>query len=273
MFDQDGRPKAQDYSIDFSALEFVEPSGVTSLANAVEFSHSLNCGVQFIGMNTSSLPIEYLDDSGFFQIYMGKPLRPSAFIRVTTVPIQRVAHSQSHFWLENKFLEWMSARLSMPKATLASIQTCMKEIFNNIKDHSGNDIGCIFIQHFPINKKIVIAISDFGIGIPTTIRRISPLLNDAEAIRHASEDGITSKSTFGNAGIGLAFLIRNVVEKNNGRVHISSGLGKLSCRMRSDGLVRRPWSGSSFYPGTLIELTLKTDAIVADDTEQEELTW
>ncbi len=53
-------------AIDFTRLRFIEPAGVASLANAVEYALLRTCEVTFTGTNPVSAAIAYLDDSGFF---------------------------------------------------------------------------------------------------------------------------------------------------------------------------------------------------------------
>lgn len=273
MFTSSGELLASSFELDFTSLGFIEPAGVASLANAVEYAMVRGCSVKFEVGEGYSAPISYLDDSGFFRQYRGRPLSPAASLRGTTAPLARIAHADSHFWIETSFGGWLAAQMGLPAAAMASIHTCMKEIFNNIENHSGIRIGCIHMQHFPNKSEIIIAVSDFGVGIPVAIRRKFPGLDDAEAIHHASQPGVTSGSTLRNQGVGLDLLITLVVGTNKGSVHIHSGHGKLACKIVSNGHVRKPWQTAAYYPGTMIEIRLNTDTFVPDDLERESLEW
>ncbi|WP_367159934.1 hypothetical protein ABUE34_12890 [Kozakia baliensis] len=273
IFLPNGHLYAENYLFDFKALTFIEPSGVVSLSNAVDFINNTGRKVSFLGINDASQPIRYLDDSGFFKLYLGTPRRSGAGLRSTTVPLQRVEWGNSHFWLDSNFLSWMGRQLGMNARSLSGVKTCLSEIFNNIKDHSGLNIGSIYIQHFPRKHKITICIADFGYGIPFTIRRkFSCFEKDCDAILHASKDAVTSQSVPGNRGAGLDFLIRNVVDIHKGNIYIASGYGKLNCVPHPNGAYRWGDEVSGFYPGTLIEIDLNTGTIVADE-EEEDMEW
>ena len=275
MYDDLGLLSDNEYVFNFKDLTFIEPSGVVSLANCAEFLNLNGKKTYFSGHDHGRACIDYLDDSGFFELYLSKKLRSCAHVRSTTVPLQRVAWDYSHFWLDNKFLTWLSSRLNMPERSLSSIKTCLSEVFNNIRDHSGQNIGCIYMQHFPKKNEIVISISDFGVGIPNTIRRMYPNKNiDAEAIKLATQDTYTSQSVRGNRGAGLDILIRNVVDINRGRIYVASAFGNLLCYPTEGEANRHPRQMQGYYPGTLIEVRLKTDTIVADEDEDEdEFQW
>ena len=274
MFTPTGQLRYPSFEIDFSNLAFIEPPGVVSLANAIEFAQHHECPVTLRIPGMSSAAVSYLDDSGIFKLYAGKSLNQMASLRGTTAPFQRVSHSESHHWLEKKFSYWLANRMGVETESLGSMQACMREIFNNIENHSGLKIGCTHMQHFPTSNEVVIAISDFGVGIPSTIRSKFPdYTDDAQAILHASQDGVTAGTTPRNRGIGLNLLIDLVVGTNRGRVHIYSGHGRLACRTGSVGELRKPWTAPSFYPGTMVEIRLNTTTFRPDDVEREALQW
>lgn len=106
----------------------------------------------------------------------------------------------------------------------STIRMCFGEIFNNINDHSKLDIGCVFAQHFPKMNKITISISDFGVGIPSKIKKLSEYssLNDSEALEKALEEGVTTMSVPNNRGAGLGIFIQNAVVNMSGEVYIYS---------------------------------------------------
>src|SRR5690606_26789301 len=159
--------------------------------------------------------------------------------RPTTLPLMLVAYEESYQWLE-RFTFWLSNQIGITTESLVNIRMCVGEIFNNINDHAREKIGCIFAQHYPKRKEIKIAISDFGIGIPDNIRRISPSLQDHEAIEMASNEGVTSKTSPRNLGAGLHTLIENVVNDNGGSVYIHSNYGILSCVRGHNGVTKIP---------------------------------
>ena len=273
MFTADGNPVSPAYELDFSSLRFIETTGVASLANAIDYATSKNCRVAFVGLDPVTAPIAYLDDSGFFLAYLGASLREGASLRSSTAPMQRVAHAESYFWIENRFAHWLARQLLCESAELASVHACMKEIFNNIDNHSGERVGCAVMQHFPNRNEVVIAVADFGVGIPTAIRRTEAVSDDGDALLKASTLGVTSRSTRGNQGIGLDHIIRVIANTNKGRVRIRSGRGMLRCGPGGQGEERTSGVTEAFYPGTMVEIRLDTNKIVLDPVERESLEW
>lgn len=276
VVDEDGKPRSQTMIFDFSELEFILPAGVTSLGNAFEWLIKRDVEVHI--KNPESIgakkhcPIKYLDDSDFFERYIGQKLRPNAQVRTTTMPLQRVAYDYSVGWLGSTFTPWMSRELSVQNDALANINLCLGEIFNNIRDHSKEKIGCIYAQHFPKRHELVFSISDFGVGIPYNIRKKKPGITDAEALVLAITEGYTTQTTPRNLGAGLHTLISNVVKDNNGSVYIHSGYGILEVTPEGGTRTR---TSKGYYPGTFLDVNLDTKQIQNEDqiNQEEEFAW
>lgn len=257
---------------DFSYLSFIEPVGVTILGNLAQWLLKRNVSVTFRYPTNYPQAISYLDDSTFFEIYTGQKINQNASQRGTTIPLQLVTYQDSYQWLDNKLVTWLASRLNLTRASLGDIKVCFQEIFNNINDHSKENIGCFFAQHYPNKNTVNIAISDFGIGIPSNVQKIFPGMTDSLAIQKATEQGFSTKSTPGNRGAGLDVLIRNVVKNNQGWVYIHSNHGILECKLgQNNNIVLEPSNIGGFYPGTLFEIVLRTDTI--EHLEEEEFEW
>lgn len=277
VIDENMNPKDQEFIFNFSNVKFIEPAGVAILSNVIEWLHRRKVKVIFSYPNNTHIAptnvISYLDDSMFFNHYLGKCLTPHAGVRSTTVPLKLVAYDESVSWLKNNFLPWLSDRLSIPVSSLANIDSGFGEIFNNIRDHAEERIGCIYAQHYPGKDQIKICISDFGVGIPTTIRRVYPDCSDGDALRIAIKEGISSKSTPRNRGAGLKTLVHNIVLNYGGLVQIRSYSGILSLRQNDLGELGEHFEEANHkYPGTFIELTLDTTQFSELD-EEEEFEW
>jgi anti-sigma regulatory factor (Ser/Thr protein kinase) len=260
-------------TIDFSNLQFISPVGVTYLSNLINWLEHHGCEVTISYDDENRPALRYLDDSLFFYMHARQKLKPASTPRSTTQPLQKITHEKSHAWLDQHLIPWISLRIGYTRASLLVFQTCMAEIFNNIKDHSALDIGCIFVQHFPNLEKVSISIADFGNGIPNTVRNINPDLDDFAAIMQAVQLGFTSGSLPTNRGIGLDYLLQSVVLHNRGEITIFSLNGAVRF-VNSGGSIRGinlPSIG--FCPGTTIDICLRTDTIVQIDDEEEELEW
>jgi anti-sigma regulatory factor (Ser/Thr protein kinase) len=168
---------------------------------------------------------------------------------------------------------WLAKRLQVSTASLAEFKTCIREIFNNIEDHSTERIGCAHIQWFPNEQRIRMSVSDFGIGIPSEIRRVYPDKDDGEAIALAIQEGISSKRGGRNRGAGLSYLVDNVVRRNQGQLRIFSNHGQLTCSPTEHSVETNTRLSPGYYPGTLISILLRTDRIEPVEEDRESLEW
>jgi anti-sigma regulatory factor (Ser/Thr protein kinase) len=220
--------------------------------------------------------VEYLDDFGFFKHYGGESLRPHAALRRTTVPIERVQSQQIFAYLENQLMPWIAERVGLAQESLATVKTCFEEIFHNIDDHSEVKLGSVFAQFFPSKDHIHVAISDYGVGIPTVVRRKVPGISDPAAIRKACEEGFSTKTNVQNRGAGLPTLIKYVTLRNQGNVLLASGKGELAATSQyGTTRIRARSVRDGIYPGTLVKVILRTDTFeaMAEDVKAEEFQW
>lgn len=281
IIDDNFKPKDKKIELDFSSLKWIEPSGVTVLSNLVLWLDAHDVDVILwvpdkipTGKNC---PIKYLDDSQFFYLHTSnnQSILNTSKLRPTTLALQWVTSDISYQWVDNKFAYWLSGRLGVNVNTLGTIKMCILEILNNIRDHAKENVGCIFAQHYPAENCIRINISDFGVGIPNTIRRVMPNISDDQALRLAIKEGFTSQSLPSNRGAGLHTLLENIVISNGGSVKIHSNHGILTCFKAKNGdIATLSKLEKRHYPGTFIEIELKTDSIdMIQDEYEEEFVW
>ena len=267
-------PEASRVEIHFGTLRFVEPVGVTVLANTVEWLrlHGVDPELVVPPETEDADPIRYLDDAGFFERYLGYRLSGKSSLRPTTRPLSFIKPAASYDWIQNKLLTWLAGSLDVPPGALGLVGIGLGEVFNNVRDHSGVQGGCVFAQHYPTQRRVHIAVSDFGVGIPTTIRRKLPDLDDASAILKATEEGYSTYSVPNNLGAGLHSILTQVALANGGTVRIWSGNGVLDASSPDGHVVRTPSTGSTVYPGTLLQLEFRTDTFDAED-DDDTLDW
>src|SRR3989338_5658544 len=96
--DENGEPKSRNVVLDFKNLGFIEPVGVVVLSNLIEYLHRKNTVCAFTSL-TLTKPVIYLDDSGFFQRYLGKSIREHAAVRIGTLPLTLVANPEAIVFL------------------------------------------------------------------------------------------------------------------------------------------------------------------------------
>lgn len=278
VIDSDMIPKDSEIKFNFNNLNFIEPSGVTILSNLIEWLRQKGVQVIFTypedTITNPTKGIKYLDDSMFFQHYLDKCLTQHAEVRSTTMPLKLIDYDESYQWIDFRFIPWLSERLLISPHSLTDIKVSVGEIFNNIRDHAGEKTGCIFAQHYPNKKRLKISISDFGIGIPNTIRREYPSLNDEQALRKAIEEGVSSKSSPRNRGAGLKTLLQNVVINYGGTVQIRTYSGVLNVKRNEfNDFVLYSNIVQEKYPGTFIEITFDTSQFIELPEKEEEFVW
>lgn len=263
---EDGWPPLLE--LDFQDLNFIRPAGVVFLSNLLLWLAEQGTQVHLINAQRDAPALRYLDDSLFFEQHCGEKLWANSSPRGTTIPLQRIAHSHSHAWLEHNLLPWLVRNVGLTQASFYALKTCLSELFNNIKDHTRFDIGSIFVQHYPNEKRINLSVADFGIGIPEKVRQAAPGLSDPQAVVQAVQEGFTTRSTPGNAGLGLDYLLKTVAGTNSGEHAI--------VRFRKDDqgkISPFPAEKVGFCPGTTIDINLRTDLIEELPEEREELKW
>lgn len=268
-----GGSKPETVRIDFNRLSFIRPSGVTFLSNFIAWLRDAGAEVNFVGTERYSSAIRYLDDSLFFQQHMGERIKTGSCPRSTTLPLEHIHTSRGFDWLRTRLIPWLVPTLNMTKSSLAPFQNCVAELFHNIQDHSKQQIGCIFVQHYPKEKEVGISIADFGRGIPSSVRTVEPNLDDDQAIVQAVKEGFTIKSSPNNRGVGLEYLMNTVVRHNGGRVVIHSLRGHVRFSRTRNDVHAEPLSITGYCPGTTIDIVFKTDSIVHEPDEPEELIW
>jgi anti-sigma regulatory factor (Ser/Thr protein kinase) len=267
--------KCSRVNFDFSEVSFIEPAGVVVLSNLIEYLKKTGVKVFFKGHKLRTKGTVYLDDSGFFKQYLKAPVFEGSGLRSTTIPLKLIPHTEFTSYLYMRLMPWIGQEVGMSDHSLAALRTSLEEIFHNVNDHSGEGIGCAFAQHFPNQKRIQIAISDFGIGIPNMVRTKMSGLTDSEAIRKACEEGFTTQSNVRNRGAGLPNLMRYVTQRNNGTVLIASGQANVSAAKGSKGTKVTARNQTGVFPGTLVQVVLRTDTLEksAADTELEPFEW
>ncbi len=143
---------------------------------------------------------------------------------------------------------------------LIPFRTSLAELFNNVLDHSKSlSSGYALCQYYQSEQKLCLSVCDFGLGIPTTLNDYWESIGkvrkaDPEALAHAVEKGVTSKSTPKNKGYGL-FNIKTLTGENSGSCLILSNFASLYSKQ--DGQLRT-YPLQFEFPGTLVYIEIPT---------------
>lgn len=263
---------------DLRNVSFIDPCGMTALYNiCLWLQKTEEVKATFLLHPRESMPkyneapMMYLVDCGFFKEFFGeREVYKVPHRRDTTLPVRTLKSEESYSWKESILKPWIQ-KCTGKYCEFSNIQTAIDEIFNNITDHSSQKIGCVFAQFFPKLHKITIAISDFGIGIPTSLKWMYSEKDDAELLKISCEEGVSTCSSPQNRGAGLTNIIRSLTNSSVGTVQIQSNYGII--KIENKEIVKLETS-NSFYPGTLfcIELFLDNDSLY-DYDEEEDFSW
>lgn len=256
-------------AFDFSSIGFAEPTGVVFLHNLTRYLCGRGVEVTYVDCDRAGAALRFMDDIGFFEDQLGFRLSSSSRCRPTTLRLREVHQEDAPTWINTTFVPWLADCSNRPEATLGSLGTCISEIFNNIRDHSGAKVGSIFGQWFPNVDRLRIAISDMGAGIPATVARMRPDMTPEQTILAAFEDGFSTKSNPRNRGSGLDFLLNKVSKDLKGSLTVYSGRRVAHVQDGGRLAVLSAMLDDVGYTGTLFDIVMPTGQIAAlsDDTE------
>lgn len=275
IFDENLDARCSSISFDFSRLQFIEPVGVVILSNIIESLKKSKVKYSFQSHDIRTGANKYLDDAGFFKTYTGNAVFHDCHRRSTTISLKLVANQDATHFLYAELMPWIADEVGLTAESLDAVRTSIEEVFHNIRDHSGVGIGCVFAQHFPNKNEIQIAISDFGKGIPTSVRTVRDKVTDQEALRLACQEGFTTKSNVRNRGAGLPNLMRYIPQRNSGTILVSSGSANVSATKGDKTSKITARSTNGYYPGTLVRAVLRTDTFekLSEDAKREVFEW
>jgi anti-sigma regulatory factor (Ser/Thr protein kinase) len=273
--DDNADAKCERITFNFERLTWIDPVGIVVLSNLFEYLTRIGVKVKLTNHTNNIEVIRFLDDSLFFERYISKKIFAGSHLRTTTIPLRLIRQEKVFQFLEHDLIPWIGNSVHFEPDSLATIKMCFEEIFLNINHHSEVNIGCVFAQHYPHEKQIKIAVSDFGVGIPTTVRRKKPDLDDKAAIELACQEGFTTQSNVRNRGAGIPNLLRYVTKANQGTVLITSGRGSISASLVGNNTNITSRNVNGFYPGTLVNVILRTDTFeqIVTDVLPEDFSW
>lgn len=275
VFDSNLYPKSDYFEFDFKKVDFIEPGGIVALTNIISLLQQKGVkGILKLGGEPGSEKhqkmLNYLADSWFFIRKFNKEAVKKPSNLPTLLPLQEINFSKIFSW-KNYQLDFWLKQNTKSSSSFSNIKTVVEETYNNIKDHSTEEVGCIFGQFYPRKGELVLCISDFGIGIPNSLKKICPDLKDNELLEKSIIEGISTQTTPRNRGAGLSNIIRSATKKGIGKVYIMSNYGIIE--IENEEVVSSK-NTNKFYPGTFIEITIDvTNPDLYDSETEEEFEW
>jgi len=243
---------SQEVIIDLSNVRFIKPFGVTLLACTIYDLLRRMRKVKFVRPSFDDVHT-YLNDIGFydeFNITTDVQINP----RSTSVAVKRL--NEVNYSFVQSLITWLQSQLTLSQGIRQAIEQSIMEIINNVIDHSCGPFGYyINAQAYPNRGVMELSIMDLGVGIPhNLIPLYKHLRDDAEAVKHATVEGVSSRKGKGAKGMGL-FMLKEFTVVNEGEMHILSYKGKYELRRNNENARLLHMS----FPGTCVNLYIKID--------------
>jgi len=262
--------KGDSLLVDFSCTWFLEPFHLVSLACLIEEYYLQGARVSF---ESGGFALQkYLTNIEFYN-YWEPGFDRHTFTHTminTTLCLWKVSSGLIDSYA-NQAREYFERNFFFGK-DLEALSITLKEVFNNIYDHSNSPVeGYVLTQYYPNKKEIVTSICDFGLGIPTKLNEMwveskGVKLSDTQALRAAFMRKVSSKSTPRNRGMGLSYLLTNV-RVLRGSLRVFSNNAFLLHDMSNELHI---YKSNQCFPGTLININLKTENLPQMEEEIED---
>lgn len=198
---------------------------------------------------TSSAASTILSKNGFLSNYGRERVLDT---HRTTIQYQRFEPKDDRYFADYIAGELPKKELPrMSSGLLRRLQESLYEIFSNAVIHSETQLGIFACgQFFPNRHRLDFTIVDLGIGIRENVRRNTGLnFSASRAIAWAMEGKNTTKRGRIPGGLGLK-LLREFIEKNDGRIQIVSDRGYWEFSDKQ--IVQSEFSAE--FPGTAVNI-------------------
>ncbi len=260
----------EEYVIDASGLQFVEPMGLVQLALLVHHLTDLSSLVRFVAPLDSDLAhylnrmdfynhipdavevVNVLDTSSACPADRSDVLIPVRFFR-TDVDVEHLFEDVA------KFLQGMVVVKTITSTLYSTLTVAIPELCGNVSSHSSSPCGGILTAQ-TYRHGSYLAVGDLGIGIREHLTRnpkYQSIGTDEEAIRRAMEPGVTG--TRDRRGYGFDEVLEQLEETADAELYVHSGNGWVRTVVRRGR--RRKTSATDHqrsFPGTLIQLIVRS---------------
>lgn len=246
-----------DITLDFSRCTFLRQNGVAFIGGLIRLIRSRGYEVSFrVGTLRSSVRTN-LEQNGFmyhFNLVAQTPWKGNS------VPYREdLMESEESYlnYLKNKWLGrgWINISPALRNLIVGNVW----EIYINSFDHGHSPVGLITCgQNYPSYSELKLTLVDFGEGIPNSVRNFMKNrdIDASDAMEWAFKRGNTTKIGEGLAPRGLGLdLLKSFVKMNKGELEIFSHEGYTFINEKQE----RHGKIDSFFGGTLVNITLKTD--------------
>ena len=211
-----------DITYDFTNCNYLYPNAIALLYGLARIIQAKYKKVYFNPESLKPKIKELLHENGFIPQIEGKHFD----IVKNIVPLKQDTTKDADSTIDYLQNKWLGQdRLRLSNLVRNAIVGKVWEIYENAFDHANSPIGIFSCgQHFILEKKLKIAVVDFGVGIPTNVKEhlIRPEMTGIKAMKWAFKSGNTTKKEC--RGLGLDFL-KQFVRLNKGSLEIFSENG------------------------------------------------
>jgi len=248
--------------IDFSTCDFLRPNAVAflgGLARLVE--HRYRC-VEFDWDTANHRILAILRQNGFAGAF--------GYIRTLGGPGSSIPYREDRTYatgVKNDIINYLkfnwlgSGWVRVSSRLRDAIVGRVWEIYDNAFLHSKSSIGVYSCgQYFWHMRVLKLAVVDFGLGIPASVRQywkdhpFVEQLTAAQCLKWAFQQGASTKPETTRRGNGLV-LLKEFVNVNHGRLEIYSQNGYALIEGGKEKFNNR----RIFFQGTLVNITLHCD--------------
>lgn len=243
-----------DVQFDFTRCDFLRPNAVVFLGGLVrtviDRGGKVHLNVATIKRNVRT----NLEQNGFAHA-MGADLPPWTG---NSIPYREDRDQDEDGIAEYLKVNWLGRGwVGVSHELTNAIVGRMWEIYANAFEHSGTRVGVISCgQHLPKRRELLLAVVDFGVGIPSNARFYSgnATLSGDAAMQWAFTFGNSTAQKPGPRGVGLD-LLKEFIKATHGKLVIFSHDGYASIDEQGETYQNLP----AFFEGTLVQVTLRCD--------------
>lgn len=246
--------KSHELTVDFERCEFLAPSGVIFLAGILR--HLRTCGVEiYYRWETLTDKVRMnLAQNGFLRSFGCEDLSWDG----NSIPYRcDLQHDEAQVaeYLRDKWLGkgWVNVSTALRNKIVGQVA----EIYLNAFEHSQTKLGVFSCgQHYPSLGILQLAVVDFGLGIPTTVRAVpeNASMSSEDALNWAFQPHTTTRRDNVPGGMGLN-LLKEFVTLNHGSLIIFSNDRQLI--IDDNGVVNK--NRRTDFTGTLVDIRLRCD--------------
>jgi hypothetical protein len=222
----------QDVRLDFSNCDFLRPNAVAFLGGLARLIES-RMGMVVLDWDTlhDTWVKMNLRQNGF----AGKFGDPSPGWKGHSIPYREDRQNAPNEYADYLSDDWLGCgwvHVSDPLKN--AIVERVLELYVNAFEHAESEIGVFSCgQHFPSKNELTLALVDFGVGIPATVRNYvkrsrpdlpAEQIKASACLEWAFRRGTTTRPNGTGRGLGLD-LLKAFIVRNKGRLEIYSNEG------------------------------------------------